>query len=123
MEIPEKRIIFAIDRFQLRRALDNIFSNALKHNRLGTLIWVKLEQVPGAVLLEIADNGEGIPGHLRKDLFSPFVVGDRSRSRGGSGLGLAISQKIIQAHGWTIRLAEEKMEDGGTVFEIRMPQL
>ena len=84
---------------------------------------MKLEQVPGAVLLEIADNGEGIPGHLRKDLFSPFVVGDRSRSRGGSGLGLAISQKIIQAHGWTIRLAEEKMEDGGTVFEIRMPQL
>ena len=123
VEIPEKRIIYAIDRFQLRRALDNIFSNALKHNRLGTLIWVKLEQVPGAVLLEIADNGDGIPGHLRKDLFSPFVVGDRSRSRGGSGLGLAISQKIILAHGWTIRLAEEKMEDGGTVFEIRMPQL
>lgn len=122
VEIPEDRMIFAIDRFQLRRALDNILSNALKHNRLGTLIWVKLERIPGAVLLEIADNGEGIPGHLRKDLFSPFAVGDRSRSRGGSGLGLAISEKIIQAHGWTIRLAEEKMADGGTVFEIRMPR-
>lgn len=121
VEIPEVRISCQIDWFQMRRALDNILSNALKHNRLGTQIWVKLERTPKAVLLEIADNGEGIPQRLRKDLFTPFAVGDQSRSRGGSGLGLAISEKILQAHGWTIRLAEEKMEDGGTVFEIRMP--
>ena len=59
--------------------------------------------------------------HLRKDVFTPFAVGDVSRSKGGSGLGLSISQKIIQAHGWSIRLAEERMHSGGTVFEILLP--
>lgn len=55
------------------------------------------------------------------DLFTPFTVGDQSRSKGGSGLGLAISRKIIEAHGWTLRLSPETGA-GGTAFEILIPR-
>ena len=120
VEIPEDRTIpCCMDPFQLRRALDNILSNALRHNRLGTRIRVSLEEQAGRVILRIADNGAGIPEELRQDLFTPFAVGDRSRSKGGSGLGLAISRKILVAHGWSIRLAEVER---GTAFEISIPQ-
>ena len=121
VDIPEQPMYYLLDNFQMRRALDNILANSLKHNRLGTRIWVAVEPGETGVILRVADNGDGIPEHLRKDVFTPFAVGDVSRSKGGSGLGLSISQKIIQAHGWSIRLAEERMHSGGTVFEILLP--
>lgn len=109
-----------LDPFQLSRALDNILSNSLKHNRLGTLIRVSLRQDRNMLLLTIADNGSGIPSNLRADLFTPFAVGDSSRSKGGSGLGLAISARIIRGHGWSIRLLEDTVP--GTAFEISIPK-
>lgn len=122
VDIPETlRLPCRLDPFQMRRALDNILGNSLRHNRLGTRIRVSLIQTGSAVLLRLADNGNGIPEALRKDLFTPFTVGDQSRSKGGSGLGLAISRKIIEAHGWTLRLSPETGA-GGTVFEILIPR-
>ena len=122
VEIPEGMTLPCQgDAFQLRRALDNLLSNALKHNRLGTLIRVSLAKEGDGAVLRIGDNGSGIPPALREDLFTPFAVGDRSRSKGGSGLGLAISQRILAAHGWTIRLAPPSQELPGTVFEILLP--
>ena len=122
VDIPETlRLPCRLDPFQMRRALDNILGNSLRHNRLGTRIRVSLIQTGSAVLLRLADNGNGIPEALRKDLFTPFTVGDQSRSKGGSGLGLAISLKIIEAHGWTLRLSPETGA-GGTVFEILIPR-
>ena len=121
VDIPEQPMYYLLDGFQMRRALDNILANSLKHNRLGTRIWVAVEPSETGVILRVADNGDGIPEHLRKDVFTPFAVGDVSRSKGGSGLGLSISQKIIQAHGWSILLEEERMHSGGTVFEILLP--
>ena len=122
VEIPETlRLPCYLDPFQMRRALDNILGNSLRHNRLGTRIRVSLTQTGLAVLLRLADNGNGIPEALRKDLFTPFTVGDQSRSKGGSGLGLSISRKIIEAHGWTLRLSPENGING-TIFEIRIPR-
>ncbi len=81
MDIPETlRLPCRLDPFQMRRALDNILGNSLRHNRLGTRIRVSLIQTGSAVLLRLADNGNGIPEALRKDLFTPFTVGDQSRS-------------------------------------------
>lgn len=122
VEIPEDRPCpVPLDPFQLGRALDNIFSNALRHNPPGTQIQVTLIPGKDGISLFIGDNGRGIPPQLRQDLFSPFAVGDRSRSKGGSGLGLAISQKILQAHGWTIRLLPQEAAKQGTIFEIQIP--
>lgn len=122
VDIPETlRLPCRLDPFQMRRALDNILGNSLRHNRLGTRLRVSVIRHSSAVLLRLADNGSGIPEELRRDLFTPFTVGDQSRSKGGSGLGLAISRKIIEAHGWTLRLSPDTGPNG-TVFEIIIPQ-
>ena len=122
VDIPETlRLPCWLDPFQMRRALDNILGNSLRHNRLGTRLRVSVTRHGSAVLLRLADNGTGIPEELRRDLFTPFTVGDQSRSKGGSGLGLAISWKIIEAHGWTLRLAPDTGPNG-TVFEIIIPR-
>lgn len=121
VDIPETVSICKIDTFQLSRAFDNILNNSIKHNRLGTIIHIVLMENADSLILRIADNGEGISEIGRKDLFTPFAVGDQSRSKGGSGLGLAITKKIINAHGWNIRLVDTH-NVGGTVFEIEIPK-
>ncbi len=121
VEIPESRPYpVRLDPFQLGRALDNLISNALRHNPPGTLLRVTLSPGEEGARLLLEDNGRGIPPQLRQDLFTPFAVGDQSRSSGGSGLGLAITLKILQAHGWAIRLLPRE-EGQGTAFEIQIP--
>lgn len=66
VDIPEQPMYYLLDGFQMRRALDNILANALKHNRLGTRIWVVVERAAMGVTLRIADNGDGIPEHFAK---------------------------------------------------------
>ncbi len=121
VQIPESRLVYPLDRFQMRRALDNILANALKHNRLGTLIRITLLQKENGIAIYLADNGSGIPMSIREDLFRPFVVGDESRSSGGSGLGLAIAKKIIEAHGGEISLVEMPKMKRGTEFALFFP--
>lgn len=123
--IPDDcRIYSMIDRQQMRRALDNILYNTLRHSRLGTVLAVRLSQVSrGAgdvpcVRISIADNGSGIPAELRSKIFDPFVRGDESRSGKGSGLGLSISKNIIQTHGGQIRLCDPSDGLMTTEFEI-----
>ncbi|MPM63212.1 Adaptive-response sensory-kinase SasA [bioreactor metagenome] len=68
----------------------------------------------------IADNGHGIPKEIRKHIFKPFVVGEKSRTKKGSGLGLAISKKIVKAHGGSIKIVNAR-KNYKTEFEIILP--
>jgi signal transduction histidine kinase len=68
------------------------------------------------VIIEVADDGPGIPAGLRPELFKPFAVSARN---GGSGLGLAIAREIVRAHGGDLVLAATGPE--GTVFRIELP--
>lgn len=126
--ITDTPVWCCLDGYQMRRALDNILYNSLKHNELGTIIAVKTEVVEsakseknGKVRIIIADNGVGISRKDGKSIFEPFVTGDESRGGGGSGLGLAITRRIVTAHGGTIRLCEPRMEGFSTEFEIILP--
>ncbi len=119
VRIPETPVRCRIDRFQFRRALDNILSNSLRYNTLGTLIRIQLSTRAACAVLRISDNGIGIPPSVRDRLFEPFSTGDAARSGGGSGLGLAIARSIVQSHGGSIRLLPGTGE--GTAFEILLP--
>jgi PAS domain S-box-containing protein len=68
-----------------------------------------------AALLEVRDNGPGIPTELRERLFEPFVTG----RRGGSGLGLAIVQRAVQAHRGVVLV--ESDPGTGTTFQVILP--
>ena len=101
------------------RALDNLVGNALRYNRLGTVLTVRLELRPGEALLTLADNGEGIPPDRAAAIFDPFVVGSDARSGGGSGLGLSITRRLVELHGGTITLDNHPGQ--GAAFLIRLP--
>lgn len=126
--IPETAVWCNLDKYQMRRALDNILYNSIKHNGLGTVIAVGVaeleeaeEDKPGRVKILLADNGIGISKEEGESIFEPFVMGDKSRSGGGSGLGLAITRRIVSAHGGTIRLCESRPDSFSTEFEIILP--
>ena len=103
---------------QLRRVFVNLLDNA---NRFAaTQIKVSVRTERNSALLEVADDGPGIPIADRERIFERFSRLDSARSRheGGAGLGLAIAKEIVLAHGGEIGLFEEKK---GAHFYVRLP--
>ena len=116
IDIPEEIIKAEFDAFQLKRVFENIINNAMKHNSSGCTIFGTMEVKDKNFVIRLGDNGRGIPEALRDKIFDPFVVGEEARVSGrGTGLGLSIAQKIVEAHGWKIRLLTEV---DGTMFAI-----
>jgi signal transduction histidine kinase len=104
----------------LHRLVLNLVQNAISHTPGGTLIDVTVSIQGDDAVLEVVDDGPGIPDELRPRIFERFVRGDGDARRGGSGLGLAIVQAVAQSHFGTVELAGE---DGrpGTRFVVRLP--
>ena len=100
------------------RAINNLVSNGLKY---GTHVCVNLEQTKTDVLINIEDDGPGIPEGQRHDAFQPFHRLDDARNLNieGVGLGLAIARDIIQSYGGNLTLDVSKM--GGLKAQIRLP--
>lgn len=118
VDIPEIHVICDLDRMNLRRALDNLVNNSIKHNEKGLTLTFSLTLSENSVSVIVKDDGIGIPEELQTTIFSPFVVGERSRNKHGSGLGLAVTKKIVEAHQGTIRLLKVTK---GTAIEIIFP--
>ena len=122
IEIPDESIWSMLDKTTFLRVLENIVSNAVKHNPAGTALFFELQRQDGHAVLTLADNGVGIPSEIAGQIFDPFVVGDESRNtRQGSGLGLAISHKIVSAHGGTIQLVQPPPPGRSTQFRLTLP--
>ena len=101
----------------LHRLALNLIQNALVHTPQGTRVCVRLRSEDGA-LLEVEDDGPGVPAELRHRLFERFVRG-HGDTGGGSGLGLAIVRAVAETHGGSVELTEP--EGGGTRFVVRLP--
>lgn len=110
------------DRLMLRRAINNLLSNALRHTPEGGRIEVELaDGSPDQVVLSVTNTGPTIaPQHLPR-LFDRFYRADASRQRfsSGAGLGLAITRSILLAHGGDARVWSR---DGLTRFELVLPR-
>ncbi|MEN8185286.1 MAG: hybrid sensor histidine kinase/response regulator [Myxococcota bacterium] len=103
-----------IDENRLRRALLNLWTNALEAMPEGGRLRVASGREEGSVWLCVEDTGVGIPEEIRETLFEPFVSAGKAR---GTGLGLAIVKKVVEDHGGSIEVA--KPEGGGTAFHLR----
>ena len=116
---PETAVVLA-DRDLLRRALANIFRNAVRHAGPGP-VSVMLEREENGWLIRVTDEGPGVPEEELPRLFEPFYRPDVSRSRetGGSGLGLAITRSCIQACGGSVSLRNAVPR--GLEVSIRLP--
>lgn len=102
----------------IQRALINLIENALHY---GQSVHVSASVGSGRILVEVRDDGPGIPSDRLQDVLEPFVSLDSSRnSRPGSvGLGLSIVQEIVRAHGGTLELANGQF--GGLTVRIAFP--
>lgn len=102
--MPPEPLHLVGDGSRLHHVVANLLANARVHTPPGTLVELSVRAEPGAVVLEVVDDGPGIPADLQSVVFERFTRGDVSRSRaaGSTGLGLAIAAAVVQAHGGTI---------------------
>ena len=102
----------------LRRALDALLENALRHSPPGATVAVQARHDGAMLRLTVADQGPGVPPDLRATLFEPFVTG----RAGGTGLGLAIARELAASLGGTLVLADPGGSQGhGAVFVLEVP--
>lgn len=117
VESPEGLPPVEIDREQMKRALINIFDNAVQAMEKGGNVGVRLDvdRKSGRAFIEVADDGPGIREEDKEKLFFPYF----STKKDGTGLGLAIAQKIVSEHNGYINVRDN--EPRGSVFTIEIP--
>ena len=108
------------DRDKISQVLINLIENSIKYGNEGGHTRVRLFEMGENMLIEIADDGDGIPSEHLPRLFERFYRVDKSRSRsaGGTGLGLSIVKHIIEAHRQTINV--RSTEKVGTTFSFTL---
>ncbi len=114
-------VVIEGDRSRLKQVVVNLLDNAIKYTPHGGRITLKITQENGYALLDVADEGVGIPAEALPHVFKRFfrVDGSRSRDRGGAGLGLSIVKSICDAHG--ARVEVSSVPGRGSHFRIRQP--
>ena len=108
-----------LDPALLRRALDALLDNAVRHTPAGGRIVLRACRHGDGVRIEVADSGPGVAAALRATLFEPFVTGRAD----GSGLGLAIARELLEAQGGQLVLASPggAAPGAGAVFAMELP--
>ena len=108
------------DRNELRRVLLNLCGNALNHTNQGGQIEIGLLNKEGDLILNVKDNGIGIPKDDLKKLFKRFSQGTSQKRSAGTGLGLYLSRQIVEAHNG--KIWAESQVGKGSVFSVLIPE-
>jgi PAS domain S-box-containing protein len=109
---------------RILQTLNNLISNAIKFSPVGSEIHLTARTIDEhEALIEVRDQGRGIPSDKLESIFDRFQQGDASDSRslGGTGLGLAICRSIVTQHGGRIWATSSQGEDLGTTFHFTLP--
>ena len=107
---------------ELHRSVLNLLDNAARHTPPGSTIELRLRRRGEEAVVEVADDGPGVPAELRKQIFERFVRGEGPADTavaGGSGLGLAIVSAVAGSHGGRVEVTDSPQ--GGALFRIRLP--
>lgn len=119
--VPEGVLVVDGDEDLLRQMVANLLGNSIVHTDKAAVVNVELRADGDTVVLEVADNGNGMTPEVLARVTERFFRADASRSRhkGGSGLGLAIVKSIVKAHNGTLQLASTRGE--GTTARVSLP--
>ena len=109
------------DRVSLGTIVSNLVGNAIKYNRVGGRVNVRIARDGERAVLEVSDTGIGIPEESLPDLFREFyrVKSERTRDIPGTGLGLSICKRLVTDLGGAIEA--HSRADEGTTFVVRLP--
>jgi signal transduction histidine kinase len=110
----DRGFVVEADREQLYRVFFNLTRNALEAG--ADEVRLAARPVRDFLVIDVGDNGPGMPEEARRNIFKPFTASTRE---GGTGLGLSIAHDIMRAHGGDIRL--ESSEEKGTLFRLVLP--
>jgi two-component system phosphate regulon sensor histidine kinase PhoR len=122
IEVDCPPIPMRADRGRLSIALSNLIDNAIRYNRPSGSIRVVCRTDGGEVVLEVSDQGFGIPADELPRIFERFYRVDRARTRnaGGTGLGLAIARHAVESQGGALTVTSQA--GAGSTFRIRLPR-
>jgi two-component system OmpR family sensor kinase len=122
MELPEQPVTVTGDTHRLHQVLANLLANARLHTPEGTKVTVSLESDGTAAVLEVHDDGPGVPDEMQPGVFERFTRADHRRRQdhhgGGAGLGLSIVAAVADAHGGSVGV---ESRPGATTFTVRLP--
>jgi two-component system sensor histidine kinase/response regulator len=102
----------------LRRVIENLVDNAIRHAPEGTAVTLRAQRAGNGIELRVADAGAGVPAEQRAELFERFVQGNRPAAARGHGLGLAFCKLAIEAHRGRIWIEDA---NPGAVFILALP--
>ncbi|MDX2709136.1 HAMP domain-containing sensor histidine kinase [Streptomyces sp. PA03-6a] len=120
LSLPDEPAVVHGDPERLHQVLTNLLANARAHTPPGSTVVARVVPRGPEVLVEVEDDGPGIPSALLPHVFERFARGDASRSRaaGSTGLGLAIVQAVVAAHRGAVSIDSVP---GRTVFRVHLP--
>nr|MDP9128526.1 ATP-binding protein [Pseudomonadota bacterium] len=123
-DLPSAPILLNGDAARLSQAFSNLLNNAAKYSGKGGAIKIGARIEDGTVVVEVADNGIGIPKDMQESIFDMFSQVDSSmeRSQGGLGIGLTLVKSIVDMHGGSVEVRSDGLGKGST-FVVSLPLL
>ena len=116
----KEKIEIHADKIELKRAISNLISNAIKFNNKGGFVRIKTALKDKEIKIKIEDNGIGMNKDKLEHIFDKYVSYAKRFRQLGTGLGLYVAKKIIEAHGGKIEV--ESKPKIGSVFTITIPE-
>jgi PAS domain S-box-containing protein len=124
MDLPAESIELVADATRLAQSVGNLLNNAAKYTPPGGRIRLSARRDGTDAVIEVRDNGVGIPADMLEDVFTLFAQVGRTidRSQGGLGIGLSLVRSLVELHGGSVAAASAGQGQGST-FTLRIPCL
>ncbi|ANI83891.1 two-component system sensor histidine kinase KdpD [Kosakonia oryzae] len=120
LDLPDPLMLVHVDGPLFERVLINLLENAVKYAGQRAEIGITAHDTPQQLMLDVWDNGPGIPAGQEQAIFDKFARGTKESAIPGVGLGLAICQAIVEVHGGTI--SARNRSQGGALFCVTLPR-
>lgn len=124
LDLPEQPLMIDGDKVRLAQVISNLLINAAKYTPPGGRIELTIRRVDHTAVIQVRDNGVGIPPKMLTKVFDLFTQVDTShtRSHGGLGIGLTLVKTLVEMHDGTIK-AHSEGPGFGSEFVVRLPLL
>ncbi len=121
VDVPNAAATVVGDEDRIRQVVVNLVGNALVHTPTGTPVELRARRDDGTIVVEVADDGPGMPPEIVDKAIERFYRADpaRARDQGGSGLGLSIVDAVVRAHGGSIEI--DSAPGRGTTVRFTLP--
>jgi two-component system CheB/CheR fusion protein len=122
LDLPQEPLYIEGDPARILQIQENLLANAAKYTRPEGEIRVSARRNGGEAIVDVSDNGQGIPTDMLSAIFELFVQGPKTlaRSEGGMGIGLSLARVLVELHGGSLSVKSEG-KDRGSTFTMRLP--